>query len=271
MNKEKEQILTLIKADFVVIITTYDRPKPFAQALASVRDQTHQSWHIVAVNDSPSSNYNSIESDILSDPKVTYLKNLENRGKNFSVNRALHYLRKSNFGGYILFLDDDDTLDTHCLSSLRKEIHRNDSLIWIVSNRVLRSGVSLTKNHAKKTVLSYYRDYLLLRRFTGDATHCIDFSKTKHCNFPNLIKNGEEWIYFSQVANIQKKFKYLDIPSTYSTGYSPKGLTRRKLPKKERLHLFFILTKELRTKNIWNIPIAIYMALRLLKTASLKY
>jgi glycosyltransferase involved in cell wall biosynthesis len=250
---------------FAVIITTYRRPTLALRALKSVLEQQYMQPLVIIVNDSPDEDYAALETYTAQNKSAIYLRNAENLGKNASVNRAFDHLLSIQFSGYVIFLDDDDWLELHSLQAFSEAIEVTGNNGWFVANRTLENGTSLTQNRNGSSAISYYRDYLLSRRFSGDATHCILFSETQQCRFPASTKNGEEWFYFAQVAKHFPTFTYLPITGTWSGGYESSGLTQKKSTLHEKFSLYQTLGKELTAKRLWNFPIATYMCLRFLR------
>lgn len=248
---------------FAIILTTHKRPGPVIRAVESVRAQTCDNWRLVVVNDSPEEDYAELEALIRGQERVSYLKNGENLGKNTSVNRAFDLLHSEGFQGYVVFLDDDDWLAPACLSDFANAIGSASDPAWLVSQRVHTDGTSFTKNRTGQNLIHYYRDCLILKRFSGDATHCIHFKEASMCHFPDTIKNAEEWFFFSQLARHTPSFTYLPSIGTYSEGYLDAGLTRAHLSRREKIALFMQVCKELLRARIWNAYTALYMILRL--------
>lgn len=84
---------------FSIVIPTYNRQYLLNEAIDSVVNQVFTDWQLIVVDDcSP------IPMSIVTDPRITLLRNEENRGKSASINRAL----KSVNGKFVCVLDDDD-------------------------------------------------------------------------------------------------------------------------------------------------------------------
>ena len=250
---------------FAIIMTTYRRPELVLRSIDSVRAQTYKHWHYYIVVDDTTSDYQALHTRAADDKRVRVMINEQNRGKNASVNRVLDALAEQNFTGHIVFLDDDDWLDGHCLEQLAKEIGADQTESWIVANRTQRDNTPFTKNQTGTTKIHYYRDYLLLRRFSGDATHCIAFAKVRQLRFPLNIKNAEEWLYFAQVAKTLSHFTYLDIPGTYSDGYRADGLTKQTDSRRARLHIYRLVVSEAFDRRLFNMYVWLYLLGRLTK------
>jgi glycosyltransferase involved in cell wall biosynthesis len=209
---------------FAILTTTHKRPELLLRAIKSVQSQTYNDYTHYIVNDSPDCKYGeTINSTIENDARIIYTTNAVNLGKNTSLNKVLNKLTADNFDGYIVYLDDDDWLASDCLENFKKNIEKYKAYSWFVSNRVLDTGESLTRNNTRRKGISYFFDYLLFKTFSGDATHCINFSACNSARFPSTIKNGEEWYYFLHVSKKCRDFLYIAEAGTYTEGYSING------------------------------------------------
>ncbi|MDP3402715.1 MAG: glycosyltransferase family 2 protein [bacterium] len=247
---------------FAIILTTHKRPDPAQRAIASVLAQTYNAWRLIVVNDSPTENYKEVEDLVYGEQRILYLQNDRNIGKNASVNRAFDLLRAENFEGYVVFLDDDDWLAPTCLADFAGGIEKEPGVLWLVSKRAQTDSTSFTINRTGKQLIDYYRDCLLFKLFSGDATHCIGFPEASRCRFLNTVRNAEEWFFFSQLARYVPKFIYLSSVGTYSEGYLEGGLTRTTLSRSEKVDLFLRICKELSQTRAWSASTALYMFLR---------
>jgi len=248
---------------FAIILTTHRRPGPVIRSIQSVLEQAHSAWRLVVVNDSPDEDYTETEALIEGREQISYLRNDMNSGKNASVNKAFELLRSEGFDGYVVFLDDDDWLAPECLADFASAIEKEKGAVWLVSDRSDMDGTSFTKNRTGRSIIQYYRDCLILKRFSGDATHCMRFTEASKCRFLDTVKNAEEWFFFSQLAQHSPTFTYLPSVGTYSEGYLDGGLTRTSLSRREKINLYLRISKELSRVQAWNAYTALYMFLRL--------
>ncbi|MGI6348015.1 MAG: glycosyltransferase family 2 protein [Patescibacteria group bacterium] len=245
---------------FSIITPTHQRPKELERAINSILGQDYNNFEFIIVNDSPDFDYSELENmEILKDRRIKYFKNEKNMGVNFSRNFALDNVSEDS--DYIIFLDDDDWLNEKCLSEAVKAIKENPNYNWYVSNRAdFRSNKSITKNNTKKVEINYLVDYLIKKRFYGDATHCIDFKKNKKTRFPvNIGKHLDEaWYYYIQIDN---KFYYYDFNSTFSYGSGDMTIYSKR-NKKERLSNSKILFKDSIINKRLNFKLLLYFVLR---------
>lgn len=242
---------------FSIITPTHKRPIELKRAIESALNQTYTNWEMIIVNDSPDFDYSSIEnSDILKDERIKYFKNKENKGLNYSRNVALDNISENS--DYITFLDDDDWLNSECLNKAVEIIKEKPNFNWYVSNHIFNGGGTL--NTSNKHILNYVRDYLILKKLKGDATHIIS-TKYKNLRFSKKVKQAEEWMYFAQIP---EKFYYYNFNSKISEGYLEQGISKIYKNKKEKLKNTYHLYKELFKLKNFNLYIwLIYLPLRI--------
>jgi glycosyltransferase involved in cell wall biosynthesis len=104
-----------------VLISTYNRPRYLAQALASVFRQTWQHFEVILVRDGGAPVREAI-AEYLDDSRLTFIDRDKNFGKPYSLNEALQQAR----GEYICYLDDDDLFYPFHIETLVNAIERQD-------------------------------------------------------------------------------------------------------------------------------------------------
>ncbi len=106
---------------FSVILTTFNRSKELVAAIESVLAQEFADFELIVVDDGSTDNTNEKVSR-LADERLIYIKQ-ENKGAGAARNTGI----KKSRGGYICFLDDDDTYMPNHLSALHSSIVQNGS------------------------------------------------------------------------------------------------------------------------------------------------
>ncbi len=86
-----------------VIIPTYNRANLLPRAIKSVLNQTSQNFELIIVDDGSIDETSKIVAKF-TDPRISYIKFIKNRGKSAALNEGI----KLSKGKYITFLDDDD-------------------------------------------------------------------------------------------------------------------------------------------------------------------
>ncbi|MDK1288231.1 glycosyltransferase [Pseudoalteromonas umbrosa] len=108
--KEKISDVEKSKPLFSIVIPTYNRQDMLYRALDSAIAQSYKNFEVIVVDDGSSKRYDM--SDYKQYSHVTYIKNDVNVGQAASRNVGA---RNAN-GAYIVFLDDDDELDSDFLA-----------------------------------------------------------------------------------------------------------------------------------------------------------
>jgi glycosyltransferase involved in cell wall biosynthesis len=95
-----------------VLITTFNRRRYFAEALASIVCQNYKNLQIIVVRDGGEDVSDIVNS--YGDRRILFINRRENRGQPYSLNEAL----AQSHGKYICYLGDDDLYYPHHVSTL---------------------------------------------------------------------------------------------------------------------------------------------------------
>ena len=87
-----------------IIMPSYNTEAYIAETIESVLAQSYENWELIIVDDCSRDNTDEVVRSYLSDYRIHYLKNEENKGAAFSRNLALREAK----GKWIAFLDSDD-------------------------------------------------------------------------------------------------------------------------------------------------------------------
>ncbi len=100
---------------FVSIITpSFNKADFIVQTVNSVIAQKYPYWELIIVDDCSTDHSQHLLSNLTTiDTRISAILNEKNRGGNACRNQGLSLAK----GDYILFLDADDALDEHCLST----------------------------------------------------------------------------------------------------------------------------------------------------------
>lgn len=249
---------------FSIITPTYKRSDSLTRAVESVLHQTHADWEMIIVNDSPNdASYDSFEKNI-HDNRIKYFKNENNLGVNYSRNFALDNLSADS--DFIILLDDDDWLAKDTLENFVGIIKERPAENWFVTNRALKSGGPLTSAPKNNSHYSYAWSYLILKKFKGDATHCIRTSVLKNIRFSKSIRQGEEWLFFYQLG-LKNKFYYSNHNSTLTEGYNRVyGLNFRERTRSEQFRTLVKIINEGSELHLLSHPtFLIYLFMRFIR------
>lgn len=101
---------------FSIIMATHLRPLTLARALRSLRAQTEADFEVLVVADALDADSAVVVAELLG-AQDTFIKRTGPKGPAESRNRGLALAR----GEWIVFLDDDDTLQPHHLATLKPQ------------------------------------------------------------------------------------------------------------------------------------------------------
>ena len=249
---------------FSIITPTYKRRDLLERAIQSVLYQAYAKWEMVIVNDSPDDNSYQAFASSITDPRIHYYVNDENRGVNYSRNRALDTVSKDS--DWVIFLDDDDYLAPDALETLHELINKRTDCSWFVTNRAYADGTLVTKYPELETWYSYIKDVLILKRCKGDVTHCIKTSLLTNIRYSKYIKQAEEWLFYYQIA-LREKIFYHNHNSTLTDGYDKvSGLNFRKRTISEQFETLLSFIREGRELHLLQHPtFVVYLFMRLVR------
>jgi len=114
-----------------ILIPTYNREKLIEQTLVSIQRQSYSNWEAIILDDiSTDSTVERISSFCKSDTRFRmFSRKSRHRGANVCRNEAF----TQSFGEYVIFLDSDDLLATHCISQRVKAFRDSPNCDFIVS------------------------------------------------------------------------------------------------------------------------------------------
>lgn len=107
---------------FSIIMPTYNQCCFIRRAVQSVMEQQHRCWELIIVNDGSTDETEEYISDFLSDERIKYVHNAENRGLGYSLNIGLSLAKYD----YIAYLPSDDFYFKNHLSSLAEKLENNN-------------------------------------------------------------------------------------------------------------------------------------------------
>lgn len=96
-----------------VLICTHNRPQYLPEALRSIFSQTYTNFEVILTRDGGCA-VNDVVSEFASDERLIFVDRNENKGKAWSLNRAVERAR----GTYLCYLDDDDAWYPHHIETL---------------------------------------------------------------------------------------------------------------------------------------------------------
>lgn len=103
-----------------VLICTHNRPQYLPEALRSIFAQTYTNYEVILTRDGGQPVREHI-GEFLSDRRLIFVDREENRGKAYSLNRAMERAR----GTYVCYLDDDDAWYPNHVEKLVNALRQN--------------------------------------------------------------------------------------------------------------------------------------------------
>lgn len=132
MLEEKQPLVS-------IIIPCYKAEKELPAALASISQQTHTHWEIIAINDCWPDNTESILlrfQEAHTDREVRFLRHKENKGLGATRNTGIAAAR----GAYIAFLDHDDIWEPNHLANGLQTLKSKQGDIYYSSVKVFNAN-----------------------------------------------------------------------------------------------------------------------------------
>lgn len=115
-----------------VLLPFYNSEHTLKEAIVSVHKQKYKFWKLILIDDGSTDKSVQVIKPFLTDARVTLLKNEENKGKSYSLNRALQLVDTP----YIIELDSDDCLTPNTLSILYNEVKKTPEEVAVLSGNI---------------------------------------------------------------------------------------------------------------------------------------
>lgn len=185
-----------------IIIPFFNRPEQTLEAIRSALNQTYKNIEIIIIDDA--SEHTIEHHEVLSDPKITFLKHTDNLGANAARNSGL----KRASGYWISFLDSDDTWEPEKLDVMVSALKQNDdfSVAYCGIKKILDGEV---KSVQKPTPVSDVYKSLLSTNIIGSASVPVISYKVFDTvdGFDEQLKSAQDWDLWLRIA--EQKFKFL--------------------------------------------------------------
>jgi LmbE family N-acetylglucosaminyl deacetylase/glycosyltransferase involved in cell wall biosynthesis len=189
-----------------ILIRTKDRLALLERALDSIANQSYQHLDIQIINDAGEA-IEAVVQRYASLP-ITLSTHETTQGRARSANRLLDHAK----GAYLLFLDDDDTIDSDHIHGLLKRILENPHLLAVYS------GVRVGEGLEDQKIYNEPFDRRRLRYKNYIPIHALLFSRTlleKGCRFDEAFEIYEDWDFWLQLSE-HTTFYHLDrVTATY--------------------------------------------------------
>lgn len=201
-----------------IIVPVYNPPKLlFRKCIESLMNQNYSEYEVILVNDGSREEYvDLINSYIAGDSRFT-LVNKENEGVSIARNVGINMSK----GNYISFVDSDDFLEPHFLSTMVDIIKDADMAICSLEEQYFPTPNRFTDI---KSFLMQPEDYMWLQyvNFCHNKLYKAKIIKENKIFFPEGIKLGEDALflnkYYKNIKSIRMTSKrlYHYIPNATS-------------------------------------------------------
>ncbi len=136
---------------FSIVIPVYNAEKYLSQTLQSIRNQTHEDFEVIMVDDGSTDNSAHICETVAKEDNRFILIQKKNAGVSSARNIGIRYAK----GEFILFIDSDDWIEKDALTICRQHLQTThaDELIFGMSFDIEKDGKkqrSLNKSHNKQ-------------------------------------------------------------------------------------------------------------------------
>jgi len=211
-----------------IITATYNRPYLLQRMIESIICQSYTDWELIIIDDSTNSKTEKLMRLYKSNAKINYSKNKRNQGLPFSRNHGLD----TASGEWVTFLDDDDFYTTHkTLNSMITKLH-TAALPWVVFNKVLPNGTTVTQILKKQKKYNWTKDFLFGQSFRGDGIPV--FKKDFIGKIRYHGENRSEWQFWYSLS-LKSDFLYHSI-NVVTAEYLPDGMSNLGYLKNERIY-----------------------------------
>lgn len=188
-----------------IIMPTYKRHKDLVdRAIQSLLNQTYSNIQVVLVDDNAKPELQSYRNEIeslvasISDERLTYLQNEENKGGAGSRNVGINVAK----GEYVTFLDDDDEYLPQKISE-QLEFMKSQSLdVCFGKLNIYNEEGELidVREHDIKTFdKEYLRKYHLTRQITGTPTFMMKKAVLEEVGGFEIVPMGQEYYLMQKI------------------------------------------------------------------------
>ena len=203
---------------FSVVIPVFNRAAALRQAIESVRAQTFQGFEILVVDDGSTDDPHAVV-EVINDPRIRFFRQA-NAGGGAARNRGIDQA----VGGFIAFLDSDDTFLPHHLASMRKLLDGTSDLIGYARVRVDRGdGRVFLKPPRGLLPGEKMGTYLLADRgFTPTITMVAPREAAKTIRFHEKLRAAEDTDFAIRLFLAGYRFHMLEEPgAVWNDGFDP--------------------------------------------------
>lgn len=191
-----------------IIVPVYNAEKFLSKCIDSILNQSFIDWELLLIDDgSTDGSWEIIQNYTAKDQRIKPFQKV-NGGAGSARNLGLEHSE----GGWILFVDSDDTIDNNYIETLVNHSKNVDFVLCgmklIKDGKVNYSKIYLFNNHKKKT-LTVEELFQTLRLYALSGPVCKLFRREiiqqYHLLFPTDMNLGEDTVF------VYKYFNYISV------------------------------------------------------------
>ena len=210
---------------FSIVIATHNRPQLLARSLGSVKAQSFRNYEIIVVSDSSDTATYQTVGKHLGDNDI-FIKRAGLPGPAASRNLGIDHAN----GHYLVFLDDDDSLDADYLAFLYIECEKNRGAVLFCNFHVIqedRQTVPITKlSESYITIGDHPLINVHIKNYIPNNAVTYPRECLKHKRFDTHLKLNEDWDLLLNVLE-GRELRFIDISGPRIHKDDPKRLNRR--------------------------------------------
>jgi N-acetyl sugar amidotransferase len=199
-NRKEQKVITPVKfknfnnPTISVIVPTYNRAEWITKTIHSILNQTYQHLEIIVVDDGSKDNTEDVVKAIV-DSRIRYFKTInQERGA------ARNFGQSKSVGDYVVYIDSDDIMYSHCLELAVNYIQKNQQPeIFHVAHEIRDQD-----NHLIETTIQF--DSFNTHLIRGNPLACMnvfirkDISSNYLFNENRLMAGFEDWELWLRLA-----------------------------------------------------------------------
>ncbi len=209
---------------FSIVIPTHNRPQLLERALTSVRNQSFGNVEIVVVSDTSAPATYEAAGRHLTDRDI-FIKRSGAPGPAVSRNLGIDHAS----GEYLIFLDDDDTLDDGYLEKLHEECEKQRGIVLFCNFHVVmeerQSRRITTLSEKLITISSFLKSDLYLKKLIANNALVYPRLLLQQKRFDAHLKLHEDWDFLLNVLE-DAELRFIDMAGPRVHNDDPKLLKR---------------------------------------------
>lgn len=148
-----------------VVIPTYNRASFLRRTIISVRSQTFKNWKLLIMDDGSTDHTRQVVAPFLSDPRIRYVRQKQNKGVSYTLNHALSLVSTK----YFAQLDSDDWYEPHTLAKCVKKMEKAGPRVAVVYGhekvwKAYPSGKIKFRRKKRKPVIKDKYNFIILHQ-----------------------------------------------------------------------------------------------------------